>query len=76
MTYTIPAMDHLSEEQMATVRRLLDGIEGVYYDTLDHPIYFAIWEEYAKLYKGARTAEETAKAIQDRFRIYLAERTP
>ena len=76
VTYTIPAVDPLSEEQMATVRRLLDGIEGVYYDTLDHPIYFAIWEEYAKLYKGARTPEETARAIQERFSIYLAERMP
>lgn len=75
VTYTIPAIEPLSEEQMATVRRLLDGIEGVYYDTLDHPIYFAIWEEYAKLYKGARTPEETARAIQERFSIYLAERS-
>ncbi|MBR3556634.1 MAG: extracellular solute-binding protein [Oscillospiraceae bacterium] len=76
VTYTIPAVDPLTEEQMATVRRMLDGIEGVYGDSESHPVYFAIWEEYAKLYKGARTAEETAKAIQDRFRIYLAERTP
>lgn len=75
VTYTIPAIEPLSEEQMATVRRLLDGIEGVYYDTLDHPIYIAIWEEYAKLYKGARTPEETARAIQERFSIYLAERS-
>ena len=76
VTYTIPAVDPLTEEQIATVRRLLDGIEGVYADSASHPIYFAVWEEYAKLYKGARTAEETAKAIQERFSIYLAERAP
>ena len=76
VTYTIPAVDPLTEEQIATVRRLLDGIEGVYGDSASHPIYFAVWEEYAKLYKGARTPEETAKAIQERFSIYLAERAP
>jgi len=75
VTYTIPAIPPLSEEQMATVRRMLDGIEGIYGDSESHPIYYAIWEEYAKLYKGARTPEETAKAIQDRFSIYLAERS-
>ena len=76
VTYTSPALDPLTEEQIATVRRMLDGIEGVYEDSESHPFYYAVWEEFAKFDKGARTAEETAKAVQERFSIYLAERAP
>ena len=76
VTYTIPAMDPLTEEQMATVRRLLDGIDGVYEDTIVQPCYYVIWEECTNLFKDAKTPEETARSIQDRLTIYLAERAP
>ena len=37
VTYTVPAAPPLPEEQMATVRRMLDGIEGIYTDPDVHP---------------------------------------
>ena len=61
---------------MATVRRLLDGIDGVYEDTIVQPCYYVIWEECTNLFKDAKTPEETARSIQDRLTIYLAERAP
>ena len=74
VTYTLPAVPPLTGEQLSTIRRLLDGIDGVYEDTIRHPCYFIIWEECVNLFKDAKTPEETARAIQDRLTIYLAER--
>ena len=74
MTYTLPAVPPLTEEQLSTTRRLLDGIDGVYEDTISHPCYRIVWEECVNLFKDAKTPEETARAIQDRLTIYLAER--
>ena len=74
VTYTLPAVPPLTEEQFTAIRRLLDGIDGVYEDTIGHPCYFIIWEECVNLFKDAKTPEETARAIQDRLTIYLAER--
>ena len=75
VTYTIPAMPGMTEEEFAVVRRLLDGIEGIYDDTTINPCYNIVWEEYTNLYKGAKSAEDTAKAIQDRLSIFVAERS-
>lgn len=74
VTYTLPAVPPLTEEQLSTIRRLLDGIDGVYEDTISHPCYRIVWEECVNLFKDAKTPEETARAIQDRLTIYLAER--
>ena len=76
VTYTLPAVPPLTEEQIADIRSLVDRIEAVYHDSLDHPCYYVVWEEISNLMKGAKTPEETAESIQDRLSIYLSERMP
>ncbi len=76
VTYTLPAVPPPTDEQMATIRRLLEGVEGVHEETITHPCYYIVWEECTKLFNGAKSPEDTAKAIQERLSIFLAERTP
>ncbi|MBR2717281.1 MAG: extracellular solute-binding protein [Oscillospiraceae bacterium] len=76
VTYTLPAVPPLSEEAIAVIRRMLDGVEGVYADRAIHPFYYIVTAECTKLFAGAKTPEETARAIQERLGIYVSERTP
>ena len=65
-------VDHPGREQ--AMEELLDVIENttVLYQT-DAQLWSIIEDETAKFYAGQNTAEETARAIQSRASIYLAE---
>ena len=76
VTYALPAVRPMTEEDLAAMHAMLDRIEAVYYDSLNHPCYYVVWEECADLLKGAETPEEAARSIQERLGIYLAERMP
>ena len=75
VTYTLPAVPPMPEDQITLFRSIVEGAESVYNDSLTHPCYNVIWEECVNLFKGSKNPEDTAKAIQDRLSIYLAERS-
>ena len=39
VTYTIPAVPPMPEEEFELFKCILEGVESVYHDTYDHPCY-------------------------------------
>ena len=73
-TVEVPAAKGLTEEEQAEFRRILNSVDGVYNDQMTNPCFSIVYEECKLLLMGERDAEATAKEIQSKMELYLAER--
>jgi ABC-type glycerol-3-phosphate transport system substrate-binding protein len=62
----------LKQEELDAFMALYENCTGIY--TYDQEIMDIIREECAPFFAGQKTAEETAKLIQNRIGLYVAER--
>lgn len=62
----------LSEEQEEAFRFLLENAHP--WNWNDTEIYSMVWEELGPYFAGQKTAEEAAKALDNRVQLYLDER--
>ncbi|MBN1775496.1 MAG: hypothetical protein JW817_03420 [Clostridiales bacterium] len=53
-------------------KRLALEAEGLYVE--DYSLFLILYEEYSYFFNGQKSAEETAKVIQNRVSVYMAER--
>lgn len=74
-TVQIPETAGLTEQEIADFRQILDSVELVYNERMTNPCFGIVYEECRGLLTGERDAEATAKAIQSKMELYLAERS-
>lgn len=74
-TVEIPEMKGLTEAEANELRGILDSAAGIYNEQLTNPCFGIVYAECRSLLTGERDAEATAKAIQSKMELYLAERS-
>lgn len=71
ITYNSGEVYAATEEEVETVRELIESIDTVY--SFDGQIYKIIKEEAQKYFEGQMTAKDVAEIIQSRMQVYVSE---
>lgn len=74
-TVRYPALKALTPQELSDFRRTLDAVSHIYNEQFTNPCFGIVYEECRALLTGERSAEATAKEIQSKMQLYLAERS-
>jgi hypothetical protein len=72
--YTVPELPGLTQSQIDDFYAMLDNADRLVEDTMSNDYFRIFAEECGALFAGDKSAEETAKIIQNKIVIYFEER--